>query len=57
MVCRCAGSHSPSSGEPALLDKLLLLASGPENVVAEPVNDMIDSLSADALIAMALNPD
>ena len=39
-----------------LLDKLLLLAGEPENVVAEPVNDMIDSLSADALIAMALNP-
>ena len=39
-----------------MLDKLLLLASEPENVVAEPVNDMIDSLSADALIAMALNP-
>ncbi|MGZ4511025.1 MAG: type I polyketide synthase [Mycobacterium sp.] len=38
-----------------LLDKLLLLAGGPENVVAEPVIDMIDSLSPDALIAMALN--
>ncbi|MBI2693421.1 type I polyketide synthase [Mycobacterium nebraskense] len=38
-----------------MLDKLLLLAGGPENVVAEPVNDMIDSLSPDALIAMALN--
>ena len=39
-----------------LLDKLLLLAGGPESVVAEPVNDdMIDSLSADALIAMALD--
>mgnify|MGYP005809890947 CR=1 FL=1 len=38
-----------------LLDKLLLLAGGPETVVAEPVIDMIDSLSPDALIAMALN--
>ncbi|OBG94188.1 polyketide synthase [Mycobacterium sp. E3251] len=38
-----------------LLDKLLLLAGGPESVVAEPVIDMIDSLSPDALIAMALN--
>ncbi|UXA04375.1 acyltransferase domain-containing protein [Mycobacterium sp. SMC-2] len=37
-----------------LLDKLLLLAGGPESVVAEPVTDLIDSLSPDALIAMAL---
>ncbi|WP_374021534.1 type I polyketide synthase [Mycobacterium sp. HNNTM2301] len=37
-----------------LLDKLLLLARGAENVVAEPVTDLIDELSPDALIAMAL---
>ncbi|OBG61119.1 MULTISPECIES: type I polyketide synthase [unclassified Mycobacterium] len=37
-----------------LLDKLLLLAGGPESVVAQPVTDPIDSLSPDALIAMAL---
>ncbi|WP_231640328.1 acyl carrier protein, partial [Mycobacterium sp. UM_3] len=38
-----------------LLDKLLLLAGRPEDVGAEPVTDMIDSLSPEALIAMALN--
>ncbi|WP_322861109.1 beta-ketoacyl synthase N-terminal-like domain-containing protein [Mycobacterium europaeum] len=40
-----------------LLDKLLLLAGGPESVAAEPVitGDEIDSLTPDALIAMALN--
>lgn len=37
-----------------LLDKLLLLAGGAENVVAESVTDPIDELSPDALIAMAL---
>jgi hypothetical protein len=43
-----------------LLDKLLLLAGMPETPVAEPngpsgTGDDIDSLSPDALIAMALN--
>ena len=40
-----------------LLDKLLLLAEGPEKSVAEPTvgPDVIDSLSTEALIAMALN--
>ncbi len=40
-----------------LLDKLLLLAGEPESVANEPVtgDDAIDSLSADALIAMALH--
>ncbi|OBH12730.1 type I polyketide synthase [Mycobacterium sp. E3247] len=40
-----------------LLDKLLLLAGKPEDVVAEPLisGDEIDSLTPDALIAMALN--
>jgi acyl transferase domain-containing protein len=39
-----------------LLDKLLLLANGPENSDAEPTvsADVIDSLSTEALIAMAL---
>jgi acyl transferase domain-containing protein len=42
-----------------LLDKLLLLAGEPEKVVADPAasDDIIDSLSPDALIAMALDPD
>jgi acyl transferase domain-containing protein len=42
-----------------LLDKLLLLAGEPENAVPDPTvgDDIIDSLSPDALIAMALNPD
>jgi hypothetical protein len=42
-----------------LLDKLLLLAGQPEKVVSDPAvsPDTIDSLSPDALIAMALNPD
>jgi acyl transferase domain-containing protein len=41
-----------------LLDKLLLLAGMPENSVPDPTvsNDVIDALSPDALIAMALNP-
>ncbi|OCB26303.1 polyketide synthase [Mycobacterium malmoense] len=40
-----------------LLDKLLLLAGEPESIANQPVtgDDPIDSLSADALIAMALN--
>lgn len=37
-----------------LLDKLLLLAGAPESVGAEPVIDKIDSLSPEALVAMAL---
>jgi acyl transferase domain-containing protein len=42
-----------------LLDKLLLLAGEPEKVVSDPAvsADIIDSLSPDALIAMALDPD
>ncbi|OJZ67894.1 polyketide synthase [Mycobacterium paraffinicum] len=40
-----------------LLDKLLLLAGGPENVVAEPVTDPIDELSPDDLIALALKTE
>lgn len=42
-----------------LLDKLLLLAGEPENSRPDPTisDDMIDSLSPDALIAMALDPD
>jgi acyl transferase domain-containing protein len=41
-----------------LLDKLLLLAGESENAGREPTvsDDVIDSLSPDALIAMALNP-
>jgi acyl transferase domain-containing protein len=42
-----------------LLDKLLLLAGEPEQAVPDPAvsDDMIDSLSPDALVAMALDPD
>jgi acyl transferase domain-containing protein len=42
-----------------MLDKLLLLAGEPEKVVTDATvsDDLIDSLSPDALIAMALNPD
>jgi acyl transferase domain-containing protein len=42
-----------------LLDKLLLLAGERGKVVSDPAvsADIIDSLSPDALIAMALNPD
>jgi acyl transferase domain-containing protein len=42
-----------------LLDKLLLLAGESEKVVPDVTvsDDIIDSLSPDALIAMALNPD
>jgi acyl carrier protein len=42
-----------------LLDKLLLLAGGPEGSLTEPMisDDTIDSLSPDELIAMALKPD
>jgi acyl carrier protein len=41
-----------------LLDKLLLLAGMPEKSHLEPTvgDDVIDALSPDALIAMALNP-
>jgi acyl transferase domain-containing protein len=41
-----------------LLDKLLLLAGEPEKSLPDPTisDDVIDSLSPDALIAMALNP-
>ncbi len=40
-----------------LLDKLLILAGGPQNGLPDPTvsGDIIDSLSPDALIAMALN--
>jgi len=42
-----------------LLDKLLLLAGEPDKAVSDPTvsADIIDSLSPDALIAMALDPD
>jgi acyl carrier protein len=42
-----------------LLDKLLLLAGESEKSLPDPIvsDDIIDSLSPDALIAMALNPD
>ena len=42
-----------------LLDKLLLLAGEPEKVVPDSTvsDDLIDALSPDALIAMALNPN
>jgi acyl transferase domain-containing protein len=42
-----------------LLDKLLLLAGGPEKSLPEPTvsDDIIDSLGPDALIAMALDSD
>lgn len=42
-----------------LLDKLLLLAGRPEKAMSEAVNreDLIDSLSPDALIAMTLDGD
>ena len=42
-----------------LLDKLLLLAGESEKSLPDPTvsDDIIDSLSPEALIAMALNPD
>jgi hypothetical protein len=42
-----------------LLDKLLLMAGYPENSLTDPTisDDTIDSLSPDALIALALEPD
>jgi hypothetical protein len=42
-----------------LLDKLLLLAGEPEKSLPDSTvsDDVIDSLSPEALIAMALNPE
>jgi acyl transferase domain-containing protein len=49
----------PELRRTGLLDKLLLLAGEPEKGVPDSSvsDDIIDSLSPDALIAMALNPD